>query len=188
MPSFPLIAIHIAQSAAAISAGPLTMPPGRSSSGLCGSSRGQGPPFTRAMRKPYCRTNFDRSRSFCSPALVVLTKLNQLERHRGGLAAADAKARHPALEAALAQCAEQRDQDARARSADRMAKRACAAVDVHLVVRQAVLLHRRHGDHGEGFVDLVQVYLVRRPSRFLEQLPDGTDRRSSELRGFLRMG
>src|SRR3954464_10169325 len=134
MPSFPLIAIHIAQSAAAIKAGPLTMPPGRSRSGLCGSSRVQVPPFTRTMRKPYCRTNFDRSSSFCRPVLVVFTKQNQLKRHRGALAAADAKARHPALQAALAQCAEQRDQDARPRSADRMAKRARPAVDAHLGV------------------------------------------------------
>src|SRR3954470_8334474 len=169
MPSFPLIAIHMAQSAAAISAGPLTMPPGRSSSGLCGSSSVHVPPLTRTMRKPYCRTNFDRSRSFCRPALVVLTKLDQLKRHRGGLAAADAKACHPALQAALAQCAEQRDQDARARSADRMAKRASAAVDVHPVVRQPVLLHGRHGDYGEGFVDLVQVDVASFPARLLEQ-------------------
>src|SRR3954470_714015 len=134
MPSFPLIAIHIAQSAAAISAGPLTMPPGRSSSGLCGSSSVQVPPFTRTMRKPYCRTNFDRSRSFCRPARVVFTQLDQLKGHRGGFAAADAEAGHAALQAALAQRAEQRHQDARARGADRMAQRAGAAVDVHLVV------------------------------------------------------
>jgi hypothetical protein len=37
-PMRALIASHIAQSAAAISAGPLMMPPGRSSAALCGSS------------------------------------------------------------------------------------------------------------------------------------------------------
>ena len=72
---------------------------------------------------------------------------------------------HAALEAVLSQRADQRDQDARARRADRMAQRAGAAVHVDLVVRQLVLLHRRHGDHGEGLVDLVQVDLARASSR-----------------------
>ena len=64
----------------------------------------------------------------------------------------------------LLQRAQQRHQDARAGRADRMAERAGAAVHVHLVVRQAELLHRRHGDHGEGLVDLVQVDVLRAPA------------------------
>jgi hypothetical protein len=72
------------------------------------------------------------------------------------------RARHAALAAALAQRAEQRDDDARARGADRMAERAGAAVHVDLVVRQVELAHRRHGDHRERLVDLVQVDVLRR--------------------------
>ncbi len=38
-----------------------------------------------------------------------------------------------------------------------------------LVVRQAVLLHRRHGDHGEGLVDLPQVDVAGLPADLGEQ-------------------
>jgi hypothetical protein len=51
----------------------------------------------------------------------------QFDRHRGGFAAADAQRRHAALQAALLQRAEQRDDDARARGADRVAERDSAA-------------------------------------------------------------
>ena len=43
-----------------------------------------------------------------------------------------------------------------------MAERAGAAVHVDLVVRQAEVAHRRHGDDGEGLVDLEEVDVVRR--------------------------
>jgi hypothetical protein len=46
-----------------------------------------------------------------------------------------------------------------------MAERAGAAMDVDLLVRQAVLLHRRHGDDGEGLVDLPEVDVRRQPTR-----------------------
>ena len=72
---------------------------------------------------------FLRSASSCGPS-------DQFDRHRRGFAAADAQAGDAALAAVLAQRAEQRHQDARARGADRMAQRAGAAVDVDLVVRQ----------------------------------------------------
>jgi hypothetical protein len=64
-------------------------------------------------------------------------------------AAADAQARDAALEAVFAQRADQRHHDARARVPIE-AERARAAVHVDLVVRQVVLLHRRHGDHGSA--------------------------------------
>src|SRR5665213_4194417 len=57
-----------------------------------------------------------------------------LDRQRRRLAAADAQRRDAAPAAGLAQRAQQRDDDARAGRADRMAERACAAVDVDLVV------------------------------------------------------
>src|SRR3982074_2691651 len=127
MPMRALMASHIAQSAAAISAGPLMIPPGRSSSGRCGSSVTRGP----------------------SP--------HRTTRNRGGFAAADAQARDAALQTVLAQRADQRHQDPGARGADGMTERAGAAVHVDLVVGQAVLLHGRHGDYREGLVDLVEI-------------------------------
>ncbi|KGC57475.1 acetyl-CoA acetyltransferase domain protein [Burkholderia mallei] len=111
---------------------------------------------------------------------------DQLDAHRGRFAAADAQARHAALGPARAQRADQRDEDAGARRADRMAERARAAVHVDLLVRQAVLLHRRHRDDRERFVDLVQVDLGRAPAVLLEQAPDRADRRRRELRRRLR--
>ena len=65
----------------------------------------------------------------------------------------------------LLQRTEQRDDDARARGADRVAERAGAAVHVDDLVRQPELRHRRHRDRGEGLVDLPQVDGLGRPSR-----------------------
>ena len=107
--------------------------------------------------------------------------------HRGGFAAADAQARHAALQPVLAQRADQRHDDARAGGADRVAERAGAAVHVDLVVRQAVLLHRRHGHHREGLVDLVEIDLLRVPAGSFKQLPDRADGRGGEPRRLLRM-
>ena len=53
-----------------------------------------------------------------------------------------------------------------------MAEGAGAAVDVHLFVRQAVLLHCRHGHDGERFVDLVEVDLLRVPAGKLKKFRD----------------
>ena len=52
-----------------------------------------------------------------------LRSSQQFDRHGGGLAAADAQRGDAALLAALAQRAEQRDDDARAAGADRVAER-----------------------------------------------------------------
>ena len=38
-----------------------------------------------------------------------------------------------------------------------MSERAGAAIDVDLVVSDADILHRRHGDAGKGFVDFIQI-------------------------------
>ena len=168
-PSTPmraLIASHIAQSAAAISAGPLMMPPGRSSSGLCGSSSMHSPRSRVPRGSRSGRMNRDRFRSFCSLVDFAVFLKRDFDRpspsprRRRCTALAT-----PRLLAVLAQRAEQRHQDARARRADRMAERAGAAVHVDLVVRQAVLLHRRHRHHGERLVDLVQVDVLRASSR-----------------------
>ena len=63
------------------------------------------------------------------------------------------------------QRAEQRDHDARAARADRVAERDRAAVHVHDLVRQLELAHRRHRHRGERLVDLPEVDLLRRSSR-----------------------
>src|SRR5271166_3351407 len=86
------------------------------------------------------------------------------DRHRRRLAAAYAERRDAALEAAGAQRPDQRHKDARARSADRMAERAGAAVDVDLVARQRKIAHRCHRDDCEGFVDLEEIDGIFAPS------------------------
>ncbi len=68
-----------------------------------------------------------------------------------------------------------------------MAEGAGAAVHVDLVVRQAVLLHRRHGDDRERLVDLVEIDLARAPAGALEELGDGADRGGGEPARFLGM-
>ena len=38
-----------------------------------------------------------------------------------------------------------------------------AAMHVHLFVRQAQVMHCRHGHHRKGFVDLEQIYILEVP-------------------------
>src|SRR5690349_19357629 len=80
----------------------------------------------------------------------IMRASNALDRERRRFAAADAKRRHAALAIVFAHRAEQRYDDARTRRADRMAERAGAAMHVHAVARDAVLLHRGHRHDGEG--------------------------------------
>ena len=96
-------------------------------------------------------------------------------------------ARDAALLAVLAQRAEQRHEDPRARRADRMTERAGAAVHVDLVVRDAVLLHRRHRHDRERLVDLEEVDVLRRPAGLPVQLLDRADRRRREEPRLLRV-
>ncbi len=63
----------------------------------------------------------------------------------------------PRLPPVRSSAADQGDQDARAGRADRVAHGGGAAVDVDLVVGDAEVAHREHGDAGEGLVDLEQV-------------------------------
>ena len=65
---------------------------------------------------------------------------------------------------AAAQRVDQRRQDARAGGADGMAQGACAAVDVHARVIDVDVAHGGHGHGGEGFVDLVEIRIVRLPA------------------------
>ena len=68
-----------------------------------------------------------------------------------------------------------------------MAEGAGAAVDVDLVVRQLVLLHGGHGDHGKGLVDFIQVDLARAPAGFFEHFADRAHGRCGKQRRLLRM-
>ena len=64
----------------------------------------------------------------------------------------------------------ERDENARARGADRMAERTGAAVHVHaLSSARPSSAHRRHDDDGERFVDLPEVDVLRRPADAIEQ-------------------
>src|SRR5208337_4824541 len=95
-----------------------------------------------------------------------------LDGHGGGFAAADAQRGDAALQSVFRQRRHQSDQDARARGADRMAERAGAAMDIHLVMRQIEIAHRRHGDDGKGLVDLEQVHFAETPARPIGEFPD----------------
>src|SRR4029079_4968346 len=90
-------------------------------------------------------------------------------------AAADAQRGDAALPPALPEGVEQGDDDARAAGADRMAERGRAAMDVDLLVRDADVLHREHGDAGERLVDFPQVDVAHRPAGSLEHLVDRAD-------------
>ena len=46
-----------------------------------------------------------------------------------------------------------------------MAERAGAAIHIDDVMRQAQIAHRRHGDDGESFVDLIEIDIARPASR-----------------------
>src|SRR5690606_6987232 len=73
---------------------------------------------------------------------AIRLRSGHLDRDGGGLAAADAQRRDPPLAAGLAQRAQQRHDQPCAGGADRMAERDRAAMDVDLLVRDAVFLHR----------------------------------------------
>ena len=78
-------------------------------------------------------------------------------------AAADAQRSKAGLLAGMLEFVEQRHKDAAAGSADRMAKRDRAAIDVDLGFIKAQLVRNRHGLRGKrlvGFdeVDLVQIH------------------------------
>ena len=110
-----------------------------------------------------------------------------LDGKRGRFAAAYAQGGHAAAPAAFLERGEQSADDACTAGTDRVAERAGAAVHVHLFVRKLQLLHGRHGDHGERFVDLEQVHTGCRPADAVEQFPHRADRRGREPARLLRM-
>src|SRR5690349_118276 len=88
------------------------------------------------------------------------SSVDQLDRHRGRFAAADAEGGEAALAAGGLERRDERAQDSGAAGADRVAQSGGAAVDVELFVRDVEVAHRDHCDAGEGLVDLEQVDVV----------------------------
>jgi len=60
-------------------------------------------------------------------------------------------------------------------------KGAGATMHVDLVVWEVKIVHRRHGDHREGFIDFEQIDAVTVPAGFGEQCFDRTDWRRCEV-------
>src|SRR5882724_8224944 len=124
------------------------------------------------------------------PAIVVRTDALIGIRGRGGshqfdgdrrrFTAADAQAGDAALLAARTQGIQQRSHDARPGRADRMAERTGSAVDIHLLMIQAQVLHRGHGHGRKRLVDLVQVDVLGLPIQLPQQFLHGAHGRQSE--------
>ena len=57
------------------------------------------------------------------------------------------------------------------------------AVYVYFAVIEAVRFHCQHGDHGKGLVNLPQIYVISRPTGFIEQRRNGINGCQCELRG-----
>src|SRR6476619_7515095 len=101
----------------------------------------------------------------------------QLDGKCRGLAAADAQRGDAASATAGLERMQQRHEQARAARADRMAERDRAAVDVELLVRYAEVVHRRHRDARERFVDFEQVHVLDAPPGLLQHLAQREHRR-----------
>jgi hypothetical protein len=100
---------------------------------------------------------------------VSPVELDQLKRHGCRFAAADAERGNPFLAATLFKGVNQRQDDAGACRSNGVAKGAGPTIHINLVVRDAVLLHGSHSDHGKGFIDLVEVHISSRPTGLGEQ-------------------
>ena len=61
-------------------------------------------------------------------------------------------------------------------------------MDVDLLMRDAEVAHREHGNAGKGFVHLEQIDIVDAPARLGEAFGDRPNRCSGEGCRFLRMG
>src|SRR5437867_2071431 len=96
--------------------------------------------------------------------------LDALEHRRNALPAADAERREPVALLALAQLVHEREREARARRAERMAKRDRAAVHVRLLAVEAEIF--LHGEvlRGEGLVDLDEIHVGDLEASALERL------------------
>src|SRR5438094_3717377 len=115
----------------------------------------------------------------CSIFTKLLVSLSEALDGKGySVAAAEAEGGDAALEVAALQFVEQRDEDARAARADRMAERDGAAIHINFFGIESELA--RDGDRGDGkrFVQFHEIdALVAVPAGFREQLFHGVHRR-----------
>src|SRR5215212_3407198 len=95
--------------------------------------------------------------------------LNTLDDHRNPLPSADARGGEAVALLAAAQLVENRQQEARAGGAERMAERDRAAVDVQLLLVDVELFRDREDLSRERFVDLDEVDVVELHPRALER-------------------
>src|SRR2546425_11183749 len=112
-----------------------------------------------------------------------LPRLAAFHCQRDGVAAAEAESGDAALEIAASELVEQRDENARAGSADGMTDGDGAAVHVDFFGIELQLARDGDGGDGEGFVELEEVNFMRArratdvfiaiPDGFLEEFIDG---------------
>src|SRR5579872_7603590 len=89
--------------------------------------------------------------------ICIVSSLNRFDNRRDALTAADAGGRDAARLTAAAELQNERQQQARAAHAERMAERDRAAVHVHAIAIQAELLFDGEILAGERLVDLEQI-------------------------------
>src|SRR6478672_1866134 len=156
-----------------------------------GSTRLRGPlPWRRSGKRSnaFAFSPFRGARALPPHGRCRESILDEFHGNRGCLAAADAEAGHAALATRLLERIDQGDENACAARANRVAERGRAAMDVDLLMGDAEILHREHGDAGESLVDFPQVDFAGLPASLVEDLLDRSDGSDRELRRLLRMG
>src|SRR5690242_19881893 len=94
----------------------------------------------------------------------------QLNRHGGCFSAANAQSSDAAFQSMPAQCVQQCYDNARAGGADGVAQRACAAMHIHLLLRNIQLTHRSKRHNGKSFIDFEKIDFTFFPTRLLQDL------------------
>src|SRR3569833_200278 len=110
---------------------------------------------------------------FCVGAANEL--LDKLDGDCGGLAATNAQAGNATLAASLLERVDQGNKDTGPTGADRVTERRGTAVNVDLVVADAEILQREHGDAVERLVHFPQVDIADLPTGLVEHLVDRAD-------------
>src|SRR5690606_15583642 len=112
-----------------------------------------------------------------APAYRSRASNDPLYADSGRFATAKANAGHAALQSMGFKSREQGDKNAGTRRADWMAQRACAAMNIDLVVRQIEIAHGGHSNDCKSFIDLKEIDITEIPADFLGKLayrPNGS--------------
>src|SRR3954451_6244030 len=112
----------------------------------------------------------------------MISGLRALDREPDSIAATEAKCSNAFLDVAPLHFIKQRDQDASAARADRVAEGDRSAVHVDLVEVQTEFAGDGNRGHLESLVDLVQIYFVFAPSGLFPEQSDGVDGRHHDPR------